>query len=248
MSKEIEKSSTEVKTTPGRRIISNGMMAGMQVSLGQVELPRMFNQLIIFLLDGSGSMTFEGISGKSKGDEVHEAVIKVLQRLQVSKNKSSFDVAFWAYANETVQMYPLKPVKEIKLAQDCFDPCKFINDYKFTKLTKALGCAKDLASEYLEKYKSENTKILILILGDGAINDYSKCLEIKEEISNIQSISFSSILFESTNWQELEELTIKKWKYNFSQLASSQADYLSTVDPEKIRSHMIQSITKVSKI
>ncbi len=252
MTKEIQKSNAGLKksaTSAVKTKIGQGMMAGVIGSLSTIELPRMFNQLVIFLLDGSGSMTSAGTSGKSKGYEVHQAVINVLQRLNESKNKSSFDVAFWAFAMETVQMFTIKPIKEYKLVKDCFNPCEFITDYKKTLLTEALNQAKEQASEYLEKHKNQNSKVLIIILGDGAINDYSKCLDIKKEISENHLISFSSILFESTDWQEkLDEGTIKRYKQDFAKLASSQADYMSTVDPEKIRSHMIQSITKVSKI
>jgi hypothetical protein len=133
--------------------------------------------------------------------------------------------------------------------KDCFNPCEFITEYKKTLLSEVLDKAKEQAFEYLEKNKNQNTKVLIIILGDGAINDYSKCLDIKKKISENNLISFSSILFESTDWQEnLDEDTIKRYKQDFAKLASSQADYMSTVDAEKIRSHMIQSITKVSKI
>jgi hypothetical protein len=252
MSNEIQKRNNEVTKTGTSAIktkIGQGMMAGVLAGLSTIELPRMFNQLVIFLLDGSGSMTYSGTSGKSKGYEVHQAVVNVLQRLIESKNKSSFDVAFWAYAKEAVQMFALKPIINVDLTKDCFNPCEFITDYKRTFLTETLVKAREQAYNYLEKYKDQNTKVLIIVLGDGAINDYSACLTLKEEISKKVDISFSSILFESTNWQEeLDEITIEKWKQDFAKLASTQADYMSTVDAEKIRSHMIQSITKVSKI
>lgn len=229
--------------------IGQGLMTGAIASLSSIELPRMFNQLVIFLLDGSGSMTFNGTSGKSKGYEVHQAAINVLQRLKESKNKSSFDVAFWAFANETVEMFPVKSVKDFDLIKDCFNPCEYIKDYTKTYLKEALTHAKDQANDYLNLYKDQNTKVLFIILGDGAINDYAKCFDLKEEISKNSAILFSSILFESPQWAEkFDEEMIEKIKKDFSNLASSKADYMSTVDAEKIRSHMIQSITKVSKI
>lgn len=252
MSEELQKNEdglSKVNTPLGKTKIGQGLMKGAIAGLSTIELPRMFNQLVIFLLDGSGSMTFPGKTGKSKGYEVHQAVVNVLERLKESKNKSSFDVAFWAYSNETAEMFPVKSVKEFDLIKDCFNPCEFINDYTNTLLNEALGNAKSKALSYLESYKDQNSKVLIIILGDGAINDYDACFELKEELSSNSSIVFSSILFESPTWEEkFSAAQIKELQEEFSRLASTKADYMSTVDAEKIRSHMIQSITKISRI
>jgi hypothetical protein len=146
-------------------------------------------------------------------------------------------------------MYPIKAVKEYDLVKDCFNPFEFVTDHSSTLLHQSLQNANEQATEYLEKYKGQNTKVLIIILGDGAILDYSKCFSLKESASSNELIIFSSILFESTNWPEGVDMeTVNELKLEFSKLASSQADYMSTVDAEKIRSHMIQSITKISNI
>lgn len=252
MSKELQKSdksSLASKSAIGKSKIGKGLLAGSIASLSTIELPRMFNQLVIFLLDGSGSMTYPGSTGKSKGLEVHQSVVTVLERLKESKNKSSFDVAFRAYANETVEMYPIRSAKEMDLVKDCFNPCEFIKDYSSTKLTQALDLVEIQAREYIQKYKDQNTKVLIIILGDGAISDYKECLTKKDTLLQNPLITFSSILFESPDWSDkMDTDSIERLKDNYSKLASSNADYMSTVDPEKIRGHMIQSITKLSNI
>jgi hypothetical protein len=243
-SSNIEKTGSGIKLN-----IASGLAAGLAAGLSSIELPRMFNQLIIFLLDGSGSMTFNGASGHSKGHEVHQAVINVLERLNESKNKSSFDIAFWAFSNENVEMFPIKPVKEYNLVKDCFNPCEYITDYSNTKLSDLLEEVNTLVNQYLEKYEGQNRKALIIIIGDGAVNDFQKSLAIKLKMDDNPLINFSSILFESPDWQEKYKTeAINAVKNTFSKLASTDADYMSTVDPEKIRSHMINSVTKVSKI
>lgn len=252
MSNEIEKSNTNLsqqQTGLGKAKLGQSMLAGSLASLSKITLPRMFNQLVIFLLDGSGSMTYPGTSGKSKGHEVHQAVINVIERLKDSKNESSFDVALWAFANESVAMSPIKQIIEFNLVKDCFNPCEFIKDYSKTNLQDTLISARELSLSYLEKHRDQNTKVLIIILGDGAINDYESTLEVKESLKGNEKIVFSSILFESPTWiEKFDESVIDSVKGEFSKLATSEADYMSTVDPEKIRSHMIQSITKISKI
>lgn len=252
MSNEIEKSNSGLNKssspiTKGK--FASGMMAGLQASLGQVELPRMFNQLVLFILDGSGSMTANGISGKTKGYEVHNSVINVLQRLQESKNKASFDVSFIAFAEDSVEMFPIKKVTNYSLTTDCFNPCEFIINHKKTNLHPSLEKVSILSNDYFNKYKGSNVGVLIIILGDGAINDYKECFNLKEGLNQNDKITFSSILMETPEWQQkYSESSIEELRNNFKNLASEGAGYLSTVDPEKIRKHMIQSITKVSKL
>lgn len=252
MSNEIDKSNnslTQGATTIGKAKIGQSMIAGALASLITLELPRMFNQLVIFLLDGSGSMTFNGASGKTKGHELHQAVIKVLERLRESKHRTSFDAAFWAFANESIEMFPLKAVKEYDLVKDCFNPCEFTTDKSRTVLLETLNSAKEMALGYLKQYDGQPTKVLIITLGDGAIHDYNTLDGVKEELLSNDSIVLSSILFESPDWGEnVDHNIIKRLQLEFSELASNEADYLSSVDVEKIRGHMIQSITKISKI
>lgn len=252
MSDKLQNSNTGLGKTNSKLIgskLGQGLMSGHLGALGKIELPRMFNQLVIFLLDGSGSMTYPGATGKSKGQEVHQAVINVLERLNASKNKSSFDVAFWGFANETIEMFPVQPIKYYNLTKDCFNPCEYITDYTKTNLNEVLSYVKTQTDTYLQKHEGQNTKVLVIILGDGAINDYKSALELKEELGNNPLINFSSILFESPTWDDQYDAnSINNIKKEFSKLASTDADYMSTVDPEKIRNHMIQSITKVSNI
>lgn len=252
MSNKLQKtdSSGVLNTNTGNKLkIASGLVSGLAAGLSSIELPRMFNQLVVFLLDGSGSMTFNGETGYSKGHEVHQAVVNVLERLNDSKNKSSFDVAFWAFANENIEMFPIKPVKEYNLTKDCFNPCEYIQDYTKTKLGDLLNTVESKVNEYLKKYEGQNRKALVIILGDGEIHDYIQAMKIKNEMDNNSLVTFSSILFESPDWQErYEQKDIKALKSAFSELASTEADYMSTVDPEKIRSHMINSVTKVSQI
>lgn len=239
--------SLEKSTKNNKLGLTNALAAGLAAGLSGIELPRMFNQLVVFLLDGSGSMTSSGTSTFSKGQEVHQSVIKVVERLSQSKNKSSFDLAFWAFANENIEMFPIKPVKEFDLIKDCFNPCEYIKDYSNTLLNDLLKKVEIQVTEYLDKFEGQNRKALIIILGDGGIADYDKAIELKLKMDTNSLITFSSILFESPKWiEEFDDEYIEELKELFSKLASTEADYMSTVDPEKIRAHMINSVTKVS--
>jgi hypothetical protein len=229
------------------KILKNLENAGAE--LDEYELPRMFNQLVIFVLDGSGSMTFNGESGKSKGHEVHQAVIGVKKRLLQSKNKLSFDCASIAFARDTSIMHGVKNIKEYDLATDLFNPCEFSDNKDATMIEHALEEANSIANEYLVRYKDQNTKVLICILGDGEINDYNFAIDLKNNKLINEKIIIATILFETPDWiADKDTSELNAIRNNFIKLASSGSFYASAVDAETIRAHMIQSITKVSNI
>lgn len=252
MGKEIQKSNNKIETgksTTQKIQIGSKLIQIASKSLETLELPRLFNQLVIFLLDGSGSMTFKGSSGVSKGNEVHSCVQSVINRLLESKNKSSFDIAAYAFANGAYEMVSLRCIKDLNGEINTFNPCSYVDDNSKTRLVDGLTTAKELSFDYLEKYKSANSKVLIIILGDGAIGDYKKCFSLKESLINEPNITVSTIYFESPKWKEkYDEDDIMEMKNSFLNLATSEAFHVSTFNPEDIRKHMIQSITKISQI
>ena len=251
MSNKIQKiDKTETTIVKGTSVIHNinAIIAGSAAALSKVELPRQFSQLVLFVLDGSNSMTCEGLSGISKGQEIHQSVVKVLERLKSSKNKASFDVGFWAFANESKEMYPVKQLKDYNLVKDCFNPCEYISDGGATYLAETFQSVEKVVNDYLDEHKELNRKVLIILLSDGELHDYEEVVQLKSKFQN-EFVVFSSIFFESLDWENnYEEWEIDEIKENLSNLASEEAYYLSTIDAEQIRKHMIQSVTKISNV
>ena len=226
----------------------NNLNSGLSAALSRMELPRQFSQLVLFVLDGSNSMTWDGASGFSKGQEIHQSVVKVLERLQSSKNKASFDIGFWAFANESNEMYPVKQLKDYNLVKDCFNPCEFISDGGATYLSETFQSVETVVNDYLDEHKELNRKVLIILLSDGELHDYQEVIEMKSKFQS-ELVVFSSIFFESLDWGDnYEDWEIEEIKENLSNLASEEAYFLSTVDAEQIRKHMIQSVTKISNV
>lgn len=246
MSNEIEKKTVDggIKKSAKRKLdITEVNLSAMTKGLGGVDIPRLYYQLVIFVLDGSGSMTWNGISGKSKGEEVNQAVKDVLGRLRNSKNKNSFDIAAWAYANESKLMLPCTELKKIQ-NQISFNPCDYIEKYDRTRLIETIRSAEELATEYLNKHANNQSQALVLILSDGAINDHSEVQELCVRMNSNQKITVSSIFFESAEGMTNKAILQNKMK----SLASNDELYASTVNPDEIRKHMIKSISTVSKI
>ena len=250
MSKDLQKTDkNDINISKsGKLDLLNINTSALTASLNDLAIPRLFYQLVIFVLDGSGSMTYPGISGNSKGEEVENAVKKVIERLINSKNKNSFDISFWAYANESVKISSISPVESFNLNQS-INPCDFIQKYDGTNLISTLVSVKKECEDYLKLNKLKNAQALVVILSDGALDEYEESSKLCDSIKELDNTSVSSIFYESKTWQEnyqVQDITILK--KDMENLASDSSFYISTLDPEEIRKHMIKSISTVSKI
>lgn len=250
MSKHLESTGKNKvdKSTKGSFDILKLNTAALANVLSELEIPRLFYQLVVFVLDGSGSMTYNGMTGRSKGEEVEKSVRKVIQRLRNSKNKNSFDINIWAYANESVEMLPITPVQSIKNDLS-LNPCNYIEKYNGTNLMLTLKSVRELCQNYLIDNSDKNAQALVVILSDGALDEYEESIKICNKLKEQRGVSISSIFFESKTWQENylveDEETLKN---NMKNLATDASLFTSTLDPEEIRKHMIKSISTVSKI
>lgn len=250
MSKELQKSGGNglKKSKTGKLDLLNINTTALNASLNDLAIPRLFYQLVVFVLDGSGSMTYPGMSGKSKGEEIEHAVKQVINRLLKSKNKNSFDINIWAYANESVQISHTIPVESFNLNQN-INPCDYIQKYDGTDLISTLDSVKKECENYLTINTNKNAQVLVLILSDGALDKYEQSYLLCDSIKKIENVTVSSIFYESKTWQENYDVQdIEVLQKDMENLASDSTLFTSTLDPEEIRKHMIKSISTVSKI
>lgn len=250
MSKDIVTSNdkTPGNSNPGGLDLTNIQSAALSASLTKLKMPRLFYQLVVFVLDGSGSMTYQGKTGKSKGEEIEDSILGVIKRLNNSRNKNSFDLNMWAFADESKEMLPVTPLEQIDNDTD-LNPCNYIEEYRATNMLSTLKDVKVNCENYLQTNQDKNAQALIIILSDGAIHHYNETYEICNQIKNKKGISISSIFFESINWQEdMEAPEVSLLQDNLMKLASSPKLFASTLDPEEVRKHMIKSISTVSRL
>lgn len=249
MNKDIEKSKRKDLTKvakPGK--IADINIGICQEALSKLEIPRRFYQLVIFILDGSGSMTFPGITGKSRGHEVNETIKSVLVRLQDSRDKTSFDISTYAFADQNVCVIPIQEVKKLNIENSDFNPCNHISLYKHTILAPSLRSVKSEIENYLAQNQSLPNAALMVILSDGAIHDIDEAVEICEDIVKNSKVTISTIFFrDKKQVEESLEEEISLCSDNLQKLASKNAFFIDTVDPNSIREHMIKSISMVSK-
>lgn len=231
----------------------NKKLKALQQGLEKLEVPRLFHQLVIFVLDASGSMNWEGLHLQSKGEDVRDQIIPILQRLQQSKNKNCFDISMWAFSNEIKQFLPQTSVVDIDINTSDFNPCSHIGNGQ-TFISDTLIDVECLVNNYLEKHVDKQCKVLMLILSDGDIDDIEKAKEIADRLKSNDKVIISSYLFEDKHWNEkLSKENLSRLRENLKALASSSNSnemifFKSTIDPEEIRKHMIKSISTVSKI
>lgn len=252
MSKEIQKVDSTISTTKTNKLdLSKFNNAALSSALSNIELPRLFHQLVIFILDASESMTREGFLGKTKGEEIHNQIVPIIERLQSSKNKNCFDVSMIAFSQETNEFINIKKVTDINTKNFDFNPCSHVGNYK-TEIVDSLTIAEDRIKKYF-KNNSSNSQALIIILSDGALDDQVEALEICQSLKQNNKVTIASYLLEDMNWKNtLSENRLKLFQNNIKDLSSIDSNgvhfFHSKVDPTEIRNHMIKSISTVSKI
>ncbi|WP_346856327.1 vWA domain-containing protein [uncultured Draconibacterium sp.] len=224
------------------------MTKGKNSALQKVELPRLFYQLVIFVLDGSGSMHGLGKTGKTKGEEVAEIIHPVIKRLKESKNKNSFDISAWVYGTQNKQILNSESVEKIN-SNTSFNP----NDSDVGATTYIADCLKNVgehADNYLYTHKGKNAQVLVILLSDGAIHDIAKATPIAESLIQNPKITVSSAFLETQGLGESYLTNCQDKMRAITSTSNLSVDHFftSTVDPEAIRKHMIKSISTVSKI
>jgi len=244
-------------------------LAALSSSLGKLVVPRMFYQLVIFVMDGSASMHSKSITGLSKGEEIDKNLKQTIDRLKESKNASSFDICLYAFSNDYKNVFGVKELNTIT-NDISFNPYDIIQKPGGTYLESTLLDVKNTIDIYFEDKKDKHHQALVLLLTDGKVFDYSESLLVINEIkenprvtvstmylgSNINENSISNSNNEQkrainiSDERKIEYLRNKERNFaeNLKKFASDESLFLTTINPEEIRKHMIKSISTVSKI
>ncbi|MBK6774561.1 MAG: VWA domain-containing protein [Flavobacteriales bacterium] len=216
-----------------------------------MEIPRVFHQLVIFLLDGSGSMTADGRSGRTKGEELHDAMSKVLERLQVSRNKNCFDISCRVYSTEEKQIIAQQSVTQLALDAWSFDPADHIEADE-TYAATSMEAAFEEARAYLQDKTDKQSNALIILFTDGDFHDEEEVAAVADQIRAHPGVSLATIFYETELTDEWVEVVGADYNENCAEvlrsMATEEADFASTVDPEAIRNHMIKSISRTSQV
>ncbi len=253
MSKELKKvDNREIKKSKiGKLDLAKINTKALTKALDDISIPRLFYQLVIFVLDASESMTRKGISGNTKGSEIHDQIIPIIERLKESKNSNSFDISMYAFSQNHKEFVSMTTPKDINLSSS-FNPCDHVDNYQTFAEPVFLEVEKKIEN-YLTINKNKNSQAMIVFLGDGDIYDYPEVNNICTRLKSNKKVTILSYLLEDKTWiQFLSKEKLERLQNNIKNMSSKDANGLnffeSKVNPEEIRKHMIKSITTVSKI
>lgn len=232
------------------------------------ELPRMFHQYIIFVLDASRSMRQPSVNRNSKAYEVHLAIESVINRLLKSKNVNSFDIGLWCFSDKNYPIFKSKTVQELK--GENFNPIVLVNDPGDTYLNSTLEDIEYEIKNYCDNNFTKNHQVLILLLTDGALDDRELSLITANRIKKNLKVTLSAMHFQKYvdensqyySWNEKSDeidyskpWTIEQVKQNqekigerLREFASNDTFFVNTINPDDIRNHMIKSVSTTSKL
>jgi hypothetical protein len=210
------------------------VLAGEKV-IGPIVETKAFEQLGIFVLDGSPSMQQEGETGQAKHLEVDQAMRGVTSRLKVSRIKQNINLAAMSYSDDvqTDRLVPT-PVTAIDETGN-FDPLH--PNGSGTAIGDALAAAFDKAKQFLAQTSRVPRSVVIVLMTDGQNNMGRDPIKVADEIkASGLRISICAAGYGKSG--DIDEMTLKK-------LVSDASGYSRVYDAEQLRKFFERSVSSV---
>jgi uncharacterized protein YegL len=199
-------------------------------------VPRMFHQLGILILDGSGSMSEATLDKISKAEAVNLAVRELLGRLKASRVAANFSIAVVTFDDKAILHTPPTPVTTIDDYAD-YDPLKGHSDG--TDIGVGLRQAGEIARRFLTEANTESVprSVVLVVMSDGMSggDPVSEANALKQD----PKITLCTTLLRaaaSSNDADVAEQLLRN-------LASSPAYYRTTYRSEDLRKFFIASVS-----
>lgn len=248
-----------------------GTMKSLKTSLRTNEVvPRIYNQLVLFVLDGSRSMKSLSPNKIPKSQDIHNNVQLVLERLRKSKNKTSFDIGMIAFSDECKNVFGIKELKDIDESQS-FNSIDLLENPGGTQFLPALMEAEKMIDQYFFSIDNDLPRnALVLLMTDGVMDDFQLSHEKIEELKMKNNVTVSVVYLDreidgDEKWYSWNEKTgvhdktqewsieeVKNWRdrriEKLKIYASNESYYMTTMDAEGVRNHMIKSISDTSHL
>jgi Mg-chelatase subunit ChlD len=197
-----------------------------------------FNQLGLFILDGSGSMAQQATGNISKAQAVNQAVRDVFTRFRRSRSRRNFSFAVITF-DEAAQLHTGVTAAE-EVADDA-DYNPLANHGGGTDIGAGLLEAKRVADDFLQQAPADPpASVVLVVMSDGrdgeAGGDPASTLRIAEDIKKNKKIKICTSYFAGLNGQDtVAEAHLKA-------LASHSATDFQTVhDAQALRDFFLAS-------
>jgi len=172
-----------IKTNTGS--VSTASGTNIAMLLKQLKKTKMFDQLCVLVLDGSGSMSHLLEDGSTKTEATKAAAIELIRTLKKSTKSSGFHVGIICY--DTIPQIKLysQPIDSINEAD--IDLGEEFGEGSYTRIDLALLEAEKMASAFLKTAEPGNQlkrDARILLMSDGYCNEPENTKEVSINIKS----------------------------------------------------------------
>jgi uncharacterized protein YegL len=211
--------------------------------LGKIDIPRQFAQLVLLVLDGSGSMSEQAVGNISKAQATNGAVRDLLTRLKVSRVAQNFVGGVVTFDNTVRERLVPTPMNVIN-DNDNYDP--LVGHGGGTSICAALEQAERIVRRFLAQAPTEGIphSAVILLMSDGCCSEPDKTRAVAQRIKSGEDgarITLACTLFATVGKVDRSGEQLLK------DVATDPVRYFKTVyDGETLRNFLLASASAAS--
>ncbi|HCA44029.1 MAG TPA: hypothetical protein DEP28_12350 [Bacteroidetes bacterium] len=213
--------------------------------IGSIATPRVFHQLGILVLDGSGSMK-EGISARKihLNQEVSSAVKDTFTLFKLSSNRNNFSFAIVNYDNKARIELDITPATKVDDMR-AYDPTVGMGGT--TSIAEGLKLAKQIAEKHLSTQEDGGIPktAVIVILSDGLDMTEQETLTIANTLKSNDRITITACFFETLGG---DRDGMNEAASFLKKLCSSDQHFNIVFDAEKVKNFFVASVSSKKKI
>jgi Mg-chelatase subunit ChlD len=215
------------------------------MNIGTISTPKSFDQLGIFIPDGSGSMFDQTVGGIRKADAVNDALRGVFSRFKASRYANNFTFAVVPFDTHATLLTPPTSATVID-DNGNYDPTNGHGNGTF------IGCglklAEQLANDFLKFNQGEGLaqSVVIVVMSDGMCGEPDKTKQIASRIKQNSKLTICSTLFSAVGANNSEMNAAEQLLRDIA--TDPSIGYQTTYDPETLRKFFIKSMSASSGV
>lgn len=205
---------------------------------------RMFEQLGILVLDGSGSMSEQTAQHISKADAVTQAVNDLFSRCKISRNKNNFSFAIVNYDHRSIVKMKPTPVKDVDDHGD-YNPMDGLGGA--TYISKGLEDAENIAKDFLAQSQAGGVprSVVIVIMTDGVDMTEAETTSVANRLKKMKDVMISGCFFETLG---ADAKDIQKCADYVKTLCSDETKFSMVSTAEALRNFFEASMSNIAGI
>lgn len=206
-----------------------------------VSSSKMFDELGILVLDGSGSMEEQTLQKISKAEAVTVAVNELFSRFKESKNRNNFSFAIVNYDHRAVVKMQPTPVKDIDDHGD-YNPMDGLGGA--TYISEGLKEAKKIAEDFLSKSQAGGVKrtVVVLIMTDGVDMTQAETISMANTLKQMDNVKVAGSFFVTLGGDKDE---MKKCEDYVKDLCTDETLYSTINSSEDLRKFFTASMSNM---